>query len=342
MEARRLGKTSYRPSLHLLAQHFSIESTVPYSDRSKAVPAYSPSQHLSVFERLSRRKREFAYIGGGSQEVSPSPRPSEQRRGAVRVEEELIQWKRRSEERLTQMRAESRARELQAVQSAPRINDLSRKIVERANLEWYGAEPKSIQIEVIPMSPPVSARAPRPASTTSPAPQPSLLSPKREMTQSEANMIRAMMLHGSPQGRGHLGIPAPGQEAAKKTALQSLRNQVLTRFSVQEPIAAPDYTSLPFSERNLAFRQHQQHNLAQIATAERSRQSRECTFEPIFYARVPHHRQKSATSELLRISQARSPVSRGSSSGSLSKSQYYYEQYQRRLTETIRDFSASR
>lgn len=273
-------------------------------------------------------------------EVAHSPRPAEQRRGAGSVEEGLITWKRNKEERLTQMRAETRARELHEVQSAPRINDLSRKIVAKANLERYGAQPKSIQIEVIPMSPPASARVPRPANTTSPAPQPVSLPPKREMTQSEANMVRAIMLHGSPN-RGHLGIPALGEEVARKKALQSLRDQVLTRFSVQEPSTLPDYTSLSFSERNFAFHQHQKRHFAQIADSERSRQRQECTFQPIFYARVPHHRQNSSTSELLRISQARSPVSRPSSRSSLSRSQCYYELYQRRLTETIRNFAPS-
>lgn len=343
MEGRRLGKTSYRPSLHLLAQHFSVQSTIPYSDRNKEVPSFPPQPQFSVFERLSQRKREFSYIPGGSKLASNSPKSSIKRTATVPIEEELISWKRKSEEKLTQMRAESRARELQEVQPAPRINDLSRKIVDKINLERYGAEPKSIQIEVIPMSPPAVTSAPRTASRISPAPQPvPLVSPKRDMTQSEANMVRAMMLHGTPPNRGHLEIPAPGEEAVRKAALQNLRNQVLTRFSIREPEIPPDYTAMPFTERNLAFRQHRKNHLDQIADAEKARKSQECTFEPIFYARVPHHRQSNSTSELLRISQIRSPLSRGGSRNSLSRSQHYYEQYQKRLTETIRDFSASR
>lgn len=328
MDPKSLRKSVYQPSFHLLAQHFSLSHRFPTSSTVN-----SPSK-LTVFERLSQRKADFRLF---QREIYPNLNASIRRKTGNRVEDELMEWKKKSDERLTRKRAETVEKELREVQSAPRISDMSRKIVEQMNAERYGLQPQTVDIEVVPLQ---EERTPRTrVRTTPPAPRPApqpLPSP-RDMSQSEANMLRASLLHSTPS-RNSLGIPTPTEHQAKQAALHSLRSQVLTKFLHTEPESPPNYANMPFTERFSVYNQRKNRKIEDIIANERKKEREECIFEPIFYARVPHRRQKSSTSALLRISQARSPVSRPSSRNSLSHSQYYYENYHKRLAETLRVF----
>lgn len=356
MEVPQPIKSGYRPSLNLLSRFYSIRSTLKYHSDRKIVTAVASPSRPNVFDRLSQPQSARSRI---STESAPRAVTSPSRArspGIPPVEEKLLTKAKESREHLMSLRTRYLSEELSELRPAPTINPLSRKIVERLDRERYGIAPPPvvIQAQLPPKQPTPPHRTSQPRSPQLSIPQKP--PPVRSLTQSEMNMLRAMMLHGkmTPSPRTQLGIPPPSDRrtteaesedvAVKLATLQSLRNEVMTRFQRQEPELPPDFFSLSFDTRSRVFSENRARKLQSAKQREQRREAQECTFEPIFYARIPHTRLNRSATELLQMSRERSPVPRNETTlrQRIRRSPGYYERYQQRLTETLRQSDTSR
>ena len=358
MEVPQPPKTSYRPSLQLLSHYYSVKSTLRYEPERKLVTAVAAQSRQNVFDRLylreSLRPRESARSAD-----RPSDKPTPRRSrgpGIPPVEEQLLSKGKAALEHITSLRTKFLVEELTELRPAPAINPMSRKIVERLDRERYGVHPPPLVVAAhVPASDPPPTQAEGKPQARVPQlgiPQGKGATPKN-LSKSETNMLRAMMLHGkitSTPRRAGQGVDTRQngdgdvEEAIKIATLQSLRNEVMTRFHSEEPELPPDFFSLSFDARSRVFSENRNRKLQQAKQKEQAKVAQECTFEPIFYARIPLRRLNRTTSELLHLSQERSPVPRQEPTLTqrIRRSPGYYERYQHRLTDTLRQSTSPR
>jgi ribosomal protein L29 len=332
MEAR----PGYRPSLHILSPHYS-QPTFHYTPLHEACPAYShPSKQTSVFDRLYQH-HSMQMTDRDSRTIAAYavPRRVGKAGSPPKIAEELYRKDRQSKEQIMALRTKYMNDELGTLRATPRINATSRKIIARVRTSSQAQSVPSAS-HMDPVSPyeraePMEEDGPR-VRIVSPAAVPQTQpSPARLLSPNEANMVKALMLHGklaiSPAGGNRAG------DEVKRVTLQSLREEVMTRFKGLEPDVPPDYFSLPFDSRNRVFLEHRSQKIQETRDRERAKEVQECTFRPVIYTRVPHSALNRSASQLLHFSQDRTPrsLSRTRRSDSAPRSKSYYEQYQRRV-----------
>lgn len=325
------AKSAYRPSLHILSPHYS-QPTIHYTPQHQSIPVLShPSKHTSVFDRLyQHHSMQMTDRDSRTAAAYAVPRKVGKAASPPRIAEELYRKDRQSKEQIMVLRTKYMNEELGTLRATPRINSTSRRIIARVRTasqsqsvpsashmdpQYEQAEPMEVEGPTVRLVPPFVPQ-------TQPSPQ---LSP------SEANMVKALVLHGklsiNPAGSTRAG------DEVKRVTLQSLREEVMTRFKGLEPDVPPDYFSLPFDSRNRVFLENRSQKIQENRDKERAKEVQECTFRPIIYTRVPHRALNRSTSQLLQFSQDRTPrsLSRTRRSDSAPRSRSYFEQYQRKV-----------
>jgi len=329
------AKSAYRPSLHILSPHYS-QPTIRYTPQHQSDPVFShPSKQTSVFDRLYQH--HSMHITDRDSRTSAAyavPRRAGKAGSPPRIAEELYRKDRQSKEQIMVLRTKYMNEELGTLRSTPRINATSRKIIARVRtFSQTQSVPSASHMDPgsqYEQAEPMEAEGPavRLVSPAVPQTQPS---PARLLSHNEANMVKALVLHGklflNPAGSARAG------DEVKRVTLQSLREEVMTRFKGLEPDVPPDYFSLPFDSRNRVFLENRSQKIQENRDRERAKEVEECTFRPIIYTRVPHRALNHSTSQLLHFSQDRTPRSLSGTrrSDSAPRSRSYFEQYQRRV-----------
>lgn len=328
------ARSAYRPSLHILSPQYS-QPTIRYTPQHEAQPVYShPAKQMTVFERLyqhhsvqmtDRESRTMAAraVSRSTPKATVSPL----------IAEELYRKDRHSKEQIMALRTKYLNEELGTLRPTPYINATSRRLVAQARSHTkfpvsgsYIESAPNEQAEPMEVTdtPAVMKTSPQPPAQTQP-------SPGRVLSPSESNMVKALVLHGKLMVNRN--APQRVGDDVKRVTLQSLREEVMTRFKGLEPDVPPDYFSLPFDSRNRVFLEHRSQRIQENRERERAKEIEECTFQPIIYTRVPHKELNRSTSQLLMLSHDRTPrsLSRTRRSGSAPRSRSYYEQYQRKM-----------